>query len=391
MALIPENKKVIRKNDSAFKVLLYGDTGIGKTHFASKWPDPLIISTDGNYVYTDLPAIPISNWIAERKDFKSDKEFEEAAKSSFVNVVEELVSKKGAGFKTIIVDLIDDIHDRARDYILGEYDSVHESEIGSHGKGWDLVRTTLISKVRLIYSLPVNVILISHEAIKKRKNRIGLEYDYVMPNLHEKLARKLSGMGYALRAYWGEPISGTNAGKEVRLLSMSSKSDSFGVVRFSNAEGTPIVVDDIELDYDILTETLRDIKDPSKVDSFREDTKTIETESKKSALKKIAKKNKPIKVEEEAEEEEDIDTPEVETEYSDKEEEVIVEKPIIEKQNEESVDEQSDEEEPETKISTSAKDKLARFKKKKESSAVSDMSDEKREALNRIREKYNKK
>src|SRR5690554_1865314 len=121
MSLLPKNEKVDRSKDQAIKLLLYGESGIGKSYFANNFPEPLILSTDGNYVHTSSPALVINNWKAEKERGMTDEDYKELQKRSFVDVVMELLETNGGGFKTIIVDLIDDVYDQAREYYLDEF------------------------------------------------------------------------------------------------------------------------------------------------------------------------------------------------------------------------------------------------------------------------------
>ena len=48
----------------AQKVLIYGPEGIGKTTFASKFPDPVFIDTEGSTLHYDVTRFPypVTSW-----------------------------------------------------------------------------------------------------------------------------------------------------------------------------------------------------------------------------------------------------------------------------------------------------------------------------------------
>ncbi len=51
--------QIIRgKIDTAEKVVVYGPEGIGKTTFASKFPNPLFIGTEGSTKQLDVARMP---------------------------------------------------------------------------------------------------------------------------------------------------------------------------------------------------------------------------------------------------------------------------------------------------------------------------------------------
>lgn len=51
------------KIKSALKVVVYGPEGIGKTTFASRFPDPIFIDTEGSTKHMEVKRLPSpSSW-----------------------------------------------------------------------------------------------------------------------------------------------------------------------------------------------------------------------------------------------------------------------------------------------------------------------------------------
>jgi len=248
MSIIPPNVRIKRDSKSAIKLLLYGAPGVGKSYFAYQFPDPLILSTDGNYIYSDLPALSINQWKASMGTGGAINADE--ASHSFVNVVNELIRTNGGEYKTIVVDLLEGVYAFCRQEKLKELKVTYEGDL-DHGKGWFVVSEEFIDIITKLYSLPLNVILISHEDKSIKKDRIGREYVYYSPQIRDSIIDRISGTGYSLRAY--QVAGGVNAKgeiiKEKRMLSLGPKSSEFGVLRFVNPDGTPREFDDIILDY----------------------------------------------------------------------------------------------------------------------------------------------
>lgn len=352
MSLLPKNERVVRNPESAIKAIIYGAPGIGKTTFAGKFPEPLLISTDGNYVHTDLPAVALKYWQLDKpkKGFKNEKEelaWKEEAGKAFVNLVDELVATNGGGFKTIIVDLLEGVFEKNRDYHLDLYELSDEGDLG-YGKGYALVRNPYLKKMAELFSLPINVIGLSHEKVSKRKNRLGVEYEYYSPELVEKVADKLSGTGYTLRAYWSTVVdeTGTTA-RSKRMLALSPSDTRYGVTRLFNAEGNSISVDDIELDYETFINMLRDIKDPNKINDYEEAVEEVKRKPSKKGLKK--------KVESKEEVEQD----------SDEVEPKIVKKKVLKKKVDDEVIDQEEEVSSDEIIETEEKTSLKKRPLKK--------------------------
>jgi adenylate kinase family enzyme len=64
--MIPKNEPVTRKATDRVKVFIFGQPMSGKTTFAATFPSPLILSTDGNFKHTKVPAISIKEENVEK-------------------------------------------------------------------------------------------------------------------------------------------------------------------------------------------------------------------------------------------------------------------------------------------------------------------------------------
>ena len=207
--MLPKNEKVNRSAGEGIKMFLYGAPLTGKTTFASKFPDVLMINTDGNIKYVDSPAVSPKNWL----EFKS--------------IVDDIVEGKHT-FKTIVVDLIEDVYTMCRIHYFKELKITHESDLG-YGKGYDIIRTDFLSNLSRLCSTQYNVILISHENEKSVKNRVGIEKTHYMPNIADKIANKISGLVEITSRLLLEFNEET--GEDDRVLRLSPNSDEFGGFR----------------------------------------------------------------------------------------------------------------------------------------------------------------
>ena len=178
--MLPVNEKSKRDTTSQMKLWIYGEPTIGKTIFANKFPDALFLNTDGNVKYIDSPSIPI---VATK-----DKEAWEV----FYEAVNEIV-KGNHTYKTIVVDLLEDVHQYCRAYYNKKNKIDHEGDL-AYGKGYDIVKNAFLIVIRTLINSGYNVVLISHEKSLTVKDRIGRELTRFQPALSDSVASKISGM-----------------------------------------------------------------------------------------------------------------------------------------------------------------------------------------------------
>ena len=139
--LLPANKP--KDKDITPKVFfIWGQSMSGKTYLARQFPNPLIINTDGNAKKVDTPSVEVY-------DFET-----------FVKVIEEIEEGKHE-FKTIIIDLIDDIKTIMERYVCKTL-GVEDLADAGYGKGFSKAKSSWQKLMLRLNKLPYNVIFISH-------------------------------------------------------------------------------------------------------------------------------------------------------------------------------------------------------------------------------------
>ena len=148
-----------------------------------------MLNTDGNIKFVDAPYIHIKDEV--KVEGRMTKRT--AAWEAFKDVVAEL-EKKGNTFKTIVVDLVEDLYEYCRVYMCGQMGITHESD--DSFKAWDKVRTEFLNTLKRLVNLEYeNIILISHEDTSKDITKKGGDkITAIKPNLQEKVANKVAGM-----------------------------------------------------------------------------------------------------------------------------------------------------------------------------------------------------
>lgn len=235
---LPENK---RRNIEAVEkrvLWIYGVPFCGKTTFANSFPDPLMLNTDGNIKFVDAPYIRIKDEIkVEGRQTKRT-----LAWDVFKDTISEL-EKKGNTFKTIIVDLLEDLYEHCRLYMYQQMGISHESD--DSFRAWDKVRGEFLNTLKRLMNLDYeNIILISHEDTSKDITRKGGDkITAIKPDLQDKVANKVAGMV--------DVVARIVADGETRTFSFKSNEVIFGGGRLRvNAKDIPLDVNTLFAVYD---------------------------------------------------------------------------------------------------------------------------------------------
>ena len=187
--LLPENKRRTPNATKKKVVWVYGAPFSGKTYFANSFPDPLMLNTDGNIKFVDAPYIPIKDTVTVEGRLTKRK----LAYEVFTEAVDEL-EKKQNDFKTIVVDLLEDVYEACRVYICDRQGWKHESD--DSFRAWDMVRSEFLNTLKRLLNLDYeNIVLISHEDRTRDLTRKGGDkISSIKPNLQDKVANKVAGM-----------------------------------------------------------------------------------------------------------------------------------------------------------------------------------------------------
>lgn len=234
--LLPENKRRNIEKIEKKVIWIYGMPFSGKTFFANKFPDPLMVNTDGNIKFVDAPYIRIKDEIIQKGRMQPERKF---AWEVFKDTVDEL-EKKDNTFKTIVVDLLEDMYEHCRVFMCNQMGISHESD--DSFKAWDKVRSEFLNTIKRLVNLDYeNIILISHEDTSKDiMKKGGDKITAIKPNLQDKVANKIAGMVDIVARAIAEGNNYT--------LSFKTSEIIFGGGRLTVSK------DEIPSDYDAFTE-----------------------------------------------------------------------------------------------------------------------------------------
>lgn len=187
---LPKNERRHIDVSTKKKIWLYAQPFAGKTCLTDKFPDPLILTTDGNVRNVTAPYVHIKDEVTVTGRVTNRK----FAWEVFKETIDEL-EKKQNDFKTISLDLVEDTREMCRLYMYDKMGIQHESDSG-FGKGWDIIKTEYLSTMRRFFNLDYdNIIICSHEDISKNiTKKSGEQITRIAPNIQEAIATKLAGM-----------------------------------------------------------------------------------------------------------------------------------------------------------------------------------------------------
>ena len=195
--ILPKNERTEPNEHTRHKLYIYGEPFTGKSYLANSLPNPLWLSTDGNY--TQLPG-----GIPPHIDLKTTVTTDErgvSRRSSAWTLLKDAVyilESKGVakpGFETIVLDLVEDAYEACRIDVLARLGISHESE-APFGKGYSEIKTEFLGVIKRILMLDYKyIVLISHQdSTNTIKLRDGREITQIKPAIPPRVSDKIAGM-----------------------------------------------------------------------------------------------------------------------------------------------------------------------------------------------------
>jgi hypothetical protein len=130
------------------RVVIYGVESVGKTTFASQFPNPLYLDVEGGTAHLDVPRVEIATW------------------PELLGAVKECAS---TDFETIVIDSIDWAEKLCTDALLTESKKTSVEDFG-YGKGYVMLAeriTRFLSALDGLIDAGKNVVLIGHSHVKR--------------------------------------------------------------------------------------------------------------------------------------------------------------------------------------------------------------------------------
>lgn len=171
----------------AQKVVIYGPEGIGKSSFASQFPDPVFIDTEGSTDNMDVARLDKpTSWAMLKNEIAFIKANPDAC-------------------KTLVIDTIDWAEQLAVDYVCAQHQKNGIEDFG-WGKGYTYVQEEigrLLNSLGELVDNGINVVLTAHAQIKKfeQPDEMGSYDRYEL-----KLGQKSSSKTAPLVKEWADMV-----------------------------------------------------------------------------------------------------------------------------------------------------------------------------------------
>lgn len=160
MITLPKPQKLEPKAQP-HNFFIWGAPMSGKSYFASFFPNPIILNTDGNSDQGTAPAFQIRN-LRDKNGKPTQLVTDQLDEIILALQTENQQRKPEEQFKTIVVDVIDDIIVMLEQAICWENGVKTLGDI-SWGSGYAQFNTQLQQLVMDLKALPMNIIYISRE------------------------------------------------------------------------------------------------------------------------------------------------------------------------------------------------------------------------------------
>lgn len=170
---LPEHPTPPNLTLSEQTIFIYGPPGVGKTTFASKFPNVLFLATEPGLKGLEAYQMPIASWTelgTAYDEFAADQEGDKPR------------------FDTICIDTIDLAYLFCEQLVCNEFNakSINEGDL-SYGKGYAMAKNRIRAMLVAFAQLKAGLILTSHCREKEKDSRTG-KYTKIVPALSEKIS-----------------------------------------------------------------------------------------------------------------------------------------------------------------------------------------------------------
>lgn len=132
------------------KGVIYGCEGVGKSTFASKFPNPIFMDLEGGTAQLDVKRAEVSSW------------------EEILTTIDEL-AKDPQGFETFVMDTADWAERMCSAYLCKKYKKTGIEDFG-YGKGYAYLAeefAAMLSKLTELQNSGMHVLVLAHSTIRK--------------------------------------------------------------------------------------------------------------------------------------------------------------------------------------------------------------------------------
>ena len=176
-------------NPARIRFMVYGESGSGKTVFASTWPDPIFLDLDDGMASIDRPVsrIEITNW----------QQLQEAYL---------YLAYSKHPYRTVVVDSLNESQWQSMQHVINNFPAIRRAydnlpSMSDYGKALD----DFDKFIRYIKSLPLNVVFIAQLAKREDPEEMA-QPQFTGKATAQNVSRMMDVIGYLYKAESPEPV-----------------------------------------------------------------------------------------------------------------------------------------------------------------------------------------
>lgn len=165
---IPTNKTPTNTKLGNQVIAVYGQAKIGKSTFASQFPNALFAATEPGLNFLEVYQVTINTW----GDFRD---------------LCNALAKDPKHVETLVIDTVDLLYAHCEAHVCADNKVTHPSQ-GNHGLVWSKLKTefnrvlTKLTMLRTASGEPMGLVMISHDRVVEEDTRTGVKR-YSAPDL----------------------------------------------------------------------------------------------------------------------------------------------------------------------------------------------------------------
>lgn len=152
-----------------YATLIYGRPGIGKTTWATSFPDSLLLSCE-----RVSKGIECFDFNAEAGGVHSWEIMRRAV---------ELLERDTTRFKTVVIDTIDAAYNQAMTYTCKRLGIDHPHDKNDYGKSWDAVKAEFVGVMDRLWATGRGIVFISHAKEVEIQSHNGEKFTRIQPTM----------------------------------------------------------------------------------------------------------------------------------------------------------------------------------------------------------------
>lgn len=167
-------------------IFVHGPPKIGKSTLAAQFTEPIFIATEAGLNSLTTFQVPIMD------EVDGNGKIKKYARDIFVETLTELVVGKHS-FRTLVIDTVNNLAEYCIQYVYAKNRIQHASDF-DWGKGWQLLDDEAAYIIKLIGSMPMGKIFISHSEEKEIRRKNGTSYTKITDNLPKQFKHRLHAL-----------------------------------------------------------------------------------------------------------------------------------------------------------------------------------------------------